>query len=62
MAKQLIAIRLPEKVYKVVEKRAKDLGTTITWVITSSLVAIFSTELPPGYDIGRPEKDWGEKK
>lgn len=58
--KILVAVRMPEEIYKVAKKRAKKLCTSMSWVIVSSLATMFQHELPPGFEAGRPNKDWGE--
>ena len=57
-----VSWRIPRVLYDVLEKRARCLKTTLTWVLESCVANFMRDELPPSYRIGMPHKDWPDKE
>jgi hypothetical protein len=61
MPREQLKARVDSRIMGCVENTAKVLGTTVTWVVESTLFDRFHDQLDPESRPGKPTKDWGEE-
>ena len=56
MAKEVLSIRINSTLKVWLERKARELDTNESWLVTQALYDLAKDELPPDYDPSRPER------
>ena len=56
MAKELMSIRITPALKLWVERKAKRLNTTETWIVEKALETMAGDEIPRSFELGKPER------